>query len=765
MVGGTASITSEGNLILDSGAVADIPSLVSAGEVTISPNSTLNLTNVPNGITDIAAGQWNVDGTFNAGSNNALANLNSVEGGLILGNAQTTTVTPGSGTLTVTGGLYVTGTTTALTILGNLNSNGEVSNTYPAVEGGTLNVGGTFTIQEGGDVSFGAGGVINVGGALVNNGTLELFEKGSTLNVSGTLTNSGTISLGQNVGKSATTAANELTIGASSVNSGTITLFDGIITGATASVVLTNEKTIEGGGNIGDGSMGLVNSSTGKILASSSIPLVIQASSAGFQNNGTIQVNAKETLSITGAANSFLNFNSSNGTLTGGTYLVLGTLEFDNANIVTNAANITLSGPTAIIEDQKGDNGLSNFAANASAGSITVESGQNLTTSVAFSNAGKLTIASGSAFTVGGMNSYAQTLGTTTVKGTLDSGGVNVSGGSVSDTGAINTNSYSQTAGITTVKGTLSVGSLGAVTLSGGSIVDTGMITTGSYTQNVGTMTVNGSLTATSPSGVNLSGGSVFGLGAITGNIDLTGGLLGPGSASKKPGELTVNGTYTQSGSGAFDADLGGTTAGTQYDVLNITSTATLGGVLNVDLISGFKPTVGETFDIMDYTSETGTFTALNLPKLTGGDTWSISYNATDVVLTVDGPSAAAEGAVSGSPATRVSRELMAGGSAASTREPAAILSRVTCYGARVLEFTSCGTGAIANGASRGEKHQLPPMVEGGGTVHNNVMVATRSISAAGGASHESSVAATSMARLYACAYLPSSVALTMGCN
>src|SRR5580700_8703863 len=65
---------------------------------------------------------------------------------------------------------------------------------------------------------------------------------------------------------------------------------------------------------------------------------------------------------------------------------------------------------------------------------------------------------------------------------------------------------------------------------------------------------------------------------------------------------MQVSGTYTQSGAGAFDVDLGGTTAGTQYDVLNITSTATLGGVLNVDLISGFKPAVGETFDIMDYT-------------------------------------------------------------------------------------------------------------------------------------------------------------------
>jgi hypothetical protein len=54
----------------------------------------------------------------------------------------------------------------------------------------------------------------------------------------------------------------------------------------------------------------------------------------------------------------------------------------------------------------------------------------------------------------------------------------------------------------------------------------------------------------------------------------------------------------------------------------------------------------------------------------------------------------------------------------------------------------------------------------GGGAVHNNLMVTARSISAArGNASQESSVSATSMARLYVGASFPTSVARTMGCN
>jgi hypothetical protein len=390
-----------------------------------------------------------------------------------------------------------------------------------------------------------------------------------------------------------------------------------------------------------------------------------------------------------------------------------------------------LNGAQSRIIDQNGADGLANFASNATSGSFTLSVGRNFATSGAFSNAGSLTISKGSSFTVGG------------------------------------TANYTQTAGSTTVIGALSVSSQGGVNVSGGSILDTGAINTGSFTQTAGTITVNGTLSAIS-GGVNVSGGSVFGIGTITGNIDLTGGLVSAGPASRRVGELTVDGTYAQSGAGALDVDLGGTIARTQYDVLNISGTANLGGALNVDLISGFTPKVGETFDIVDYTSESGTFTTLNLPKLTGGDTWSISYNPTGVVLTVDGPGAAAgPGTVNGSPARRVPREILASGSTDGTREPIAILSRAACFGARLLMASvACGSERLATVASGGEGRATATAGIGSGVVHNNIMVATRSMSGArGGAGRESSVSATAMARLYVCAYFPSSVAHTMGCN
>ena len=74
-----------------------------------------------------------IAGTFKAGANSALTHLNSIEGELDLQNAQSTTATPGSGTLTVSssGILDVEGSPvgtghTVLTISGNLSNSGTV---------------------------------------------------------------------------------------------------------------------------------------------------------------------------------------------------------------------------------------------------------------------------------------------------------------------------------------------------------------------------------------------------------------------------------------------------------------------------------------------------------------------------------------------------------------------------------------------------------------------------------------------------------------
>src|SRR4029077_6304803 len=69
--------------------VANVGTLVNNGSVTINTGATLNLTNQPNGVTDVVSGSsLTVAGTFKAGANNALAKLNGIEGGLTLQNGQ-----------------------------------------------------------------------------------------------------------------------------------------------------------------------------------------------------------------------------------------------------------------------------------------------------------------------------------------------------------------------------------------------------------------------------------------------------------------------------------------------------------------------------------------------------------------------------------------------------------------------------------------------------------------------------------------------------
>ena len=71
---------------------------------------------------------------------------------------------------------------------------------------------------------------------------------------------------------------------------------------------------------------------------------------------------------------------------------------------------------------------------------------------------------------------------------------------------------------------------------------------------------------------------------------------------------MTVNGNYIQGSTGILNIEIGGTTVGTQYDRLAITGAATLDGTLNVTLINGFSPAIGNTFQILTYASRSGDF-------------------------------------------------------------------------------------------------------------------------------------------------------------
>jgi hypothetical protein len=135
--------------------------------------------------------------------------------------------------------------------------------------------------------------------------------------------------------------------------------------------------------------------------------------------------------------------------------------------VVTNAANLVLSGTASKIIDQFSTNGLRNLATNTTAGSLTVQLGRTLTVPAAFSNAGKVVVGVGSGFGVG--TSYKQTAGRTTVDGALSApGGMNVQAGMLFGKGTIQS----------------TVTSSGSVTPSDSALLPGQLSIAGTYTQN-----------------------------------------------------------------------------------------------------------------------------------------------------------------------------------------------------------------------------------------------------------------------------------------
>src|SRR4029077_20101930 len=184
----TGKFTNQAGSLLDlnannsSGDVANIGTLANSGAVYINTGATLNLTNQPNGITDVVAGSsLNVLGTFKAGSNNALAKLNSIEGSLSIGNGLAFTDTPGSGTLTIaSGGSLVLTSSTPMTLTGRVDDSGGLSVNGSASLAGSSGL----TVDSGGSVQVGEGNtasVLNIG-TLANSGTVSI-NTGATLNL------------------------------------------------------------------------------------------------------------------------------------------------------------------------------------------------------------------------------------------------------------------------------------------------------------------------------------------------------------------------------------------------------------------------------------------------------------------------------------------------------------------------------------------------------------------------------------------------------
>ena len=236
-------------------------------------------------------------------------------------------------------------------------------------------------------------------------------------------------------------------------------------------------------------------------------------------------------------------------------------------------------------------------------------------------------IPAGSAVTVTG---NLDLLGTTLTIGSLSgSGVVDVGLGSVSYPDSTLTVGGDNTS--TTFSGVyrhlLSVGSLvkvgtGTFTLSGANTY------TGVTNVNAGRLDVNGSIVSATT--VN-AGGTLGGTGTINAPVNVNvGGVLSPGAGASTG--ILATGNLTFVAGSALAVAINGTTAGTQYDQVQVSGNATLGSA-SLQVTFGFTPSAGQTFTIVNIAGGalSGTFSITSPPGVVVVPT----YNATNVVLTV----------------------------------------------------------------------------------------------------------------------------------
>ena len=167
-----------------------------------------------------------------------------------------------------------------------------------------------------------------------------------------------------------------------------------------------------------------------------------------------------------------------------------------------------------------------------------------------------------------------------------------------------------------------------------GNVYIYGSLTTNSYVQTTGQTAVDGSLTLAGRGIINFAGGSVFGnQGTITGSV-VSNAAFNLGDQLMSVGQLAIGGAYTQGLHGSLTADIAGAGAG-QYDQLNVSGHAQLNGLLTVNLLNGFVPQIGNTFDIMNFASESGTFSMVDGLPINSQEHFVLEYNSTDLSLDV----------------------------------------------------------------------------------------------------------------------------------
>jgi hypothetical protein len=557
--------------------------------------------------------------------------------------------------------------------------------TFQSASGSLISGGGTINLFSGGGITVGAGNSLSfpfeteaTGYTLNMNGGFINGAMGGTESITiPTLTGHGTISNLQVTSfNSVIASGGTLTI---NPNSGGFTAgnFLQVATGSTL--------------NITGGPFNNYNPTTGIFtLSSDGGPTVLLQGTLQFDNANILQLGSGTHVELDGPGARIVNQLGQNGlanlnnlqagaqlTLADGAALSLnGGLGVDahNSLIIESGSTLSMAGSLSVSADTMGvqvNHGTLNVGGNVSSftsdtGAIMLVTNKGvLNVGGSYTNSGtsefaaSLTGSSGSSINIAGdLNSigFSASVPLTTnvltgasalnVGGNLNSSGnslVSLSGGSTLNVGKDLNLTFGAAAGTTSLAPSLTISGNSTATV-GGSLNSLGTITVdntstlttrGGFNQTAGSTLMNGVLNA-GGTGVNVQGGTFSGIGTVNGNVLMAGTMM-PGIPT---GTMTINGNYTQTSTGTL-AEQVGWINGMNASLLAVKGTANLGGTLALSLLSGFTPTVGETFTLMTFLSDTGMFSSVILPNLGNGEQLDLVFQPTDILVEVEPASVA----------------------------------------------------------------------------------------------------------------------------
>jgi hypothetical protein len=616
-------------------AVIDVPGISVSHSAAIDSVRSLETSN---GTFDLSGGTLRVattlqgNSTFRISGGATLANANVQSGTTVTGtssggrldrvtlNGDLDMTTSSSISLTITNGLTLNGTASLGNFIGTTSGflsfsgdqvlggggaivfGGSDSNTL-SIGSGTLTIGPKVTVQGGhgnlsgtflnqGMIGAGAGGALSLNGTGWSNAGSLAALNGGTLSLGGTnWSNTGQITEADstlNLGGTFSTAA----LGAYSRSGGSINLTGTL--NNTGGTLELNGKTGPWnllGGRINNGT---VSEPEGALL----LPTTSGGTLSGVALEGDLDLSRTSSVSVT-----IMNGLTLDGTIS------LGNAGGTTAGFLSFSGDQVLGGGGTVVFGGSDSNTLSIGSGTLTIGpKVTVQGGHgNL--SGTFLNQGMIGAGAGGALNLNGTGwSNAGTLAA------LNGGTLNLAGSSSS-------------------AGTFTVGAGSTLNFSSGThtlTADSSVSGDGNVLFSGGTTFVDGTLAATGGISIQQSG-TLSGTGTLTGVV-LNAGQINPGRIGSA-GILTIIGNYTQTTTGVLTIEIGGLNPGDQFDQLSVSGLATLNGTLNVSLISGFRPSDGDSFPILTFGSESGDFSVRTGLDLGGGLTLVPNLGGTSLTL------------------------------------------------------------------------------------------------------------------------------------